>query len=68
MQEATNLISTMGFPIAMCLMCCWYIYQQGKTHKEEIDKLSAAVHEQTLSIQKLVDRIDQLLGGENHGN
>lgn len=66
MTDAVNLIGTVGFPIAMCLIVCWYVYKKDVSHKEEIDKLSEAVNAQTLSIQKLVDRIDKLIGGYNN--
>lgn len=63
MENVMQMISTVGFPIAMCLVLAWYIYTKDKTHKEEINKLSDAVNKQTLSIQRLVERIDRMLGG-----
>lgn len=63
-NAVTTLISSMGFPIAMCLLLAWYVYNKDKTHKAEIDKLSDAVNKQTLSIQRLVERIDRMLGGD----
>lgn len=63
MNEVVSLIGTVGFPIAMCLIVCWYAYKKDSSHKEEIDKLSDAVHAQTLSIQRLVDKIDLMIGG-----
>lgn len=65
MEQITNLIATTGFPIAMCLIVCYYVYIKDKSHKEEIDKLSDAVNKQTMSIQKLIDKIEQLIGGNN---
>lgn len=65
MDQITSLIATTGFPIAMCLIVCYYVYIKDKSHKEEIDKLSEAVNKQTMSIQKLIDKIEQLIGGNN---
>lgn len=65
MEQITSLIATTGFPIAMCLIVCYYVYIKDKSHKEEIDKLSDAVNKQTMSIQKLIDKIEQLIGGDN---
>lgn len=65
MEQITNLIATTGFPIAMCLIVCWYVYIKDKGHKEEIDKLSDAVNKQTMNIQKLIDKIEQMIGGNN---
>lgn len=58
-----DVIASTGFPIAMCLIVCFYVYTKDKSHKEEIDKLSEAVNNQTTNIQRLIDKIDQLIGG-----
>lgn len=52
-----QVISTLGFPIAVCLICFWYINKREEQHKEEVNKLSEAVHNNTLVMQKLVDRL-----------
>lgn len=65
MEQITSLIATTGFPIAMCMIVCYYVYIKDKSHKDEIDKLSDAVNKQTISIQKLIDKIEQLIGGNN---
>lgn len=66
MEQITSLIATTGFPIAMCLIVCYYVYIKDKSHKEEIDKLSDAVNAQTNNIQKLIDKIDQMIGGNRN--
>ena len=53
----TQLISSLGFPIAVCLICFWYINKREEQNKAEIDKLSEAVNNNTLVMQKLVDRL-----------
>lgn len=65
MEQIKSLISTIGFPITMCLIVCYYVYIKDKSHKEEIDKLSDAVNKQTMNIQKLIDKIEQMIGGNN---
>lgn len=65
MEQITSLIATTGFPIAMCLIVCYYVYIKDKSHKEEIDKLSDAVNKQTMNIQKLIGKIEQMIGGNN---
>ena len=52
-------ITTVGFPIAMCLLLFWYIRKQSESHKSEIDKLSEAVNNNTLIIQRLTDILDR---------
>ena len=51
-----QVISTLGFPIAVCLICFWYINKQEEQHKQEIDKMAEAVNNNTLVIQKLLDK------------
>lgn len=60
-QTITTIISTVGFPIAVCLVCFWYINKQNEQHKAETDKLAEALNNNTIVMQKLVDK---LAGGE----
>ena len=52
LNEITSIIGTVGFPIAMCLLL-W------KTHREEMTKMSEAIDNNTLVIQRLVDLLDK---------
>ena len=61
MQEVETLITTVGFPIAMCLLFAWYIYKRDEKdsakdseHKEEVDKLSEAITNNTVVMEKLL--------------
>lgn len=60
MGDIVSIISTVGFPIAMALILLWYIYDSNNKHKEEMDKMSAALNNNTIAITKLLDR----LGGD----
>lgn len=53
----TQFISTLGFPIAVCLICFWYINKREEQHKEEISELAKAINNNTIVMQKLVDRL-----------
>lgn len=50
-------ISTVGFPIAMCLVMMWYIKDTSDKHKEESLKFTDALNKNTLVLQKLCDAI-----------
>ena len=50
-------ISTVGFPIVMCLLFMYYIKYINDQHKDEIDKLSKSVNNNTLVMQKLLDKL-----------
>lgn len=56
METIAQIISQLGFPIAVACVCFWYINKQQEQHKQEIDKLSEAVNNNTLVIQKLLDK------------
>ena len=51
-------ISTVGFPIVMCGALFWYMIQQRNNHTEEITKMTEALNNNTLAIQKLLDKLD----------
>lgn len=57
-QAITNIITTIGFPIAVCLICFWYINKIQESHKAEIDKLSESLNNNTLVMQKLLDKLE----------
>lgn len=70
MNEWVQLISSMGFPIACCIAMGFYlkyvqdknseqIKEMTKSHKEEIDSMKDALHNNTLAITKLTDLIDR---------
>lgn len=54
-----TIISQVGFPIAVCLLCFWYIYHNNETHKEEIGKLSEAINNNTKVMNSLIDKLDK---------
>lgn len=54
-NDLATLISTLGFPIGMCLIMCYYISKINDAHKEETDKFSEAL---TVVLQKLCDKLD----------
>ena len=58
MDNILQAISTVGFPIALTLILLWYIYDSNDKHKEEIDKMSEALNNNTLALTKLLDRME----------
>lgn len=57
-NDLSTLISTLGFPIGMCLIMCYYINKINDTHKEESDKFVGALNNNTVVLQKLCDKLD----------
>ena len=57
MDNIVQIVAQLGFPIAMCLLMFWYVTKKDESHKEEIDKMSEAVNNNTLVMQKLIDKL-----------
>lgn len=57
-NDLSALISTLGFPIAMCLIMCYYINKINDAHKEETTKFAEALNNNTVVLQKLCDKLD----------
>jgi hypothetical protein len=52
-------ITSVGFPIVMCIMLMYYIRETTAKHKEESDKFAEALNANTLVLQKLCDKLDE---------
>lgn len=51
-------ITTVGFPIVMCLVLMWYAMKSNEYHKEETKDFTDALNRNTLVLQKLCDKLD----------
>lgn len=58
-----QLISTIGFPIAMCIYLLVYIKSFDEKYCEKLDNMAKAIENNTLVIAKLMSMIDKLEGG-----
>lgn len=54
-QMVIQAITTVGFPIVMCLCLAWYCMKLNDTHKSETDKFASALNNNTIILQKLCD-------------
>lgn len=57
--DITGIITNIGFPIAVCVICFWYIAKKDALHREETNKLAEALNNNTLVMQQLVDKLDK---------
>lgn len=75
-MDISTLLGQYAFPIVACIAMAWYIKDQSKQNREQIDKLSerhkeemkdvtTAVNNNTMAIQKLADLIDRLERGHD---
>lgn len=59
MNDIITMISTLGFPIVMSLLLYVKIDKQDQIHREELNKMTETIQNNTLAIQKLVDRLGE---------
>lgn len=55
----TQTIGALGFPIFACVAVFWAMLKQQESHKQEMTKLSDAVNNNTLVIQKLILKLEE---------
>lgn len=55
-----QLIGSLGFPIVACCVLFYEMEKQNERHKEEMDKLTESLNNNTLALSKLTAK----LGGE----
>lgn len=71
LSALTSLISSLGFPIVMCLVLAWYIkYLTNKNndvisaimekHKEESQDFKTAIDNNTKAIEALTAKVERL--------
>lgn len=69
-DDIIKIVSTLGFPIAMCIGACVFIKYQfdtnnknleemRKEHKEETTAMVKAIENNTLAITTLITKIDK---------
>lgn len=51
-------ISTVGFPIVICLIMIYILYQTEQNHKQEISEMMKALENNTIAINHLTDIIN----------
>lgn len=54
LSTVSQLISSVGFPIAACVGLFWQMNKESTQHKEEMDALKESLNQNTLAITKLV--------------
>ena len=58
MNVILQAITSVGFPIVMCIMLMYYVKEMASKHKDESDKFAEALNANTLVLQKLCDKLD----------
>lgn len=70
METWVQIITSVGFPIFACLAMGYFIKSQNESyrndikeiqreHREEISNVTEALNNNTMALQKLVDKLDE---------
>ena len=59
MDNIVNIISSVGFPIAMALLLFWYMTKQNEAHKEETNGLKEAITKLEVAITALITKLGE---------
>ena len=56
-MDVANMISSIGFPVVMCLLMYNQMNKQDETHKAEMEKITESLNNNTLAITQLSERL-----------
>lgn len=70
MNDIVSIISAVGFPIVAAVGCGYFVkwqYEQNlkqmeemrKEHKEEVTKMTEALNNNTIALNRLIDKFDR---------
>lgn len=54
-----QLVGSLGFPIVACVALFWRMVKSDEQHKEEMNKISEALNNNTSALVKLTERLDK---------
>ena len=57
LQTITTLIGSLGFPIAACIACFSMLNKEREEHKQEMQKVTEAINNNTLAVTTLTERL-----------
>lgn len=60
-DSVTQLISNVGFPVAVCIGLFFYMEKQNERHQQETDKLNETVQSNTKVLTELCTLIKTLI-------
>lgn len=61
--DILSAISTVGFPIVFCILLFWYLREETKNHKDEVNDLKSVIAENNAILASLKQLIEDKLNG-----
>lgn len=68
MSDIVQVISTVGFPIGMCLLMGWFIVSILNKYENQINLLRDTIQENTIVLNKMITTIELLHKEEKDNN
>jgi hypothetical protein len=65
MQDIITVVQNLGIPMACLIATFWLWNKERDEHKQAEDKMSEAIQNNTLVMQKLIDKIGSLETNDN---
>lgn len=59
MEWLFELINSTVFPIAMCIILCYFVKYTTDENNKKFEKMTEAINNNTLVITKLVEKMDE---------
>lgn len=63
MEEVVQIISQLGFPIAVCIYLFWSQNKEREDHKAETKAMTEALENNTIALEKILTKL-----GEDNAN
>lgn len=68
-MDWATILQNYAFPVVACIAMAWYVYDRGEKeradrkeesdkHKVEVDNLSVIINNNTLALNKLIDKME----------
>ena len=59
MEWVFELINSTVFPIAMCIILCYFVKYTTDENNKKLEKMTEAINNNTLVITKLVEKMEE---------
>lgn len=59
-NDISQIIANLGFPIAVVIYLFYAQSQERKEHKEETQGFTTAIENNTIALQKMTDKLEQM--------
>ena len=57
-QTILQAVGSVGFPIVACAAMFWRNYKTDERHREEMNKITEAINNNTIALTKLLDKLN----------